>query len=111
MNRTILIVLALAASTTAASAHDYYREGRIDDRRAVQEYKIQAARRSGELTRFEKSKLEYEQYRVRQMERQALRDGYINKWEARRIANAQDGAARDIYRQSHDGDTTWWAGW
>jgi hypothetical protein len=111
MNRIILITLALAASATAASAHDYYREGRIDDRRAIQEYKLQRARNSGELTNFENGKLEYEQYRIRQMEQRALRDGYINKWEARRIANAQDRAARDIYQQSHDGDRKWWAGW
>jgi hypothetical protein len=45
------------------------------------------------------------------MEDRALRDGFINKWEARRIANAQDRAARDIYQQSHDGDRKWWAGW
>ena len=35
MYRTMLISLALAASATAASAHDHYREARIDDRRAV----------------------------------------------------------------------------
>ncbi len=111
MYRTVLIALALAASATAASAHDYYREDRIDDRRAIQEYKIQRARNSGELTNFEKSKLDYEQYRIRQMEDRALRDGHISAWEALRINHAQNRAARDIYQQSHDGDRKWWAGW
>ena len=111
MYRTMLMSFALAASATAASAHDHYREARIDDRRAVQEYKIQRAARTGELTRFEKNKLAFEQYRIRQMERWAEADGHVSRWEARNIASAQDRAARDIYQQSHDGDRKWWAGW
>ena len=41
--------LGLAAFTTTASAHDS-RQAEIDRREAIQEQRIQNARRSGELT-------------------------------------------------------------
>ena len=106
MNRIALIALALAATTTAASAHDYGQ--RIDERQSEQAYRIKRARHNGELTWLERQKLLHEQAQVRRMERAARRDGYISKREYRDITEAQNEAARDIRRESHDRQIAWW---
>lgn len=106
MTRIALIALALAASTTAASAHDYGRAERIDAREAAQARRIQQLRRAGELTWYETLKLKAEQRRIYRMEADAKRDGYISRHEARRIRAAQDEAARNIYREGHDSQTS-----
>ena len=106
MIRIALIALALAATTTAASAHDYGRADRIDAREAAQARRIQQARRAGELTWYETLKLKAEQRRIHRMEADAKRDGYVSRSEARRIQAAQDEASRSIYRESHDGQTS-----
>ena len=106
MIRIALIALALAATTTAASAHDYGRADRIDAREAAQARRIQQARRAGELTWYETLKLKAEQRRIHRMEAWAKRDGYVSRAEARRIEAAQAEASRSIYRESHDGQTS-----
>ena len=111
MKRIVLIVLAVAATTTAGSASEASRRERIDAREAIQKYRIQQQRDRGELTWYEKQRLDYEQFRIRQMEAYAKRDGYVSRSEARRIDEAQNAAARDIYRQSLDSDVTWWKRW
>lgn len=107
MTRIALIALALAATTTAASAHDYGRAARIDAREAAQARRIQHYRRTGELTWYETLKLNAEQRRIHRMEAWAKRDGHISREEARRIEAAQDAAARHIYRESHDQQIAW----
>ena len=79
MIRIALIALALAATTTAASAHDYGRADRIDAREAAQARRIQQARRAGELTWYETLKLKAEQRRIHRMEAWAKRDGYVSR--------------------------------
>jgi hypothetical protein len=112
MTRIALIALALAASMTAAGAHDYNRGDRIDAREAAQARRIEHYRHTGQLTGYEASKLRAEQRRIYAMEAWAKRDGYISRSEARRIEAAQDAAARHIYRESHDGQQAWWRrGW
>lgn len=107
MTRIALIAALLAASTTAAGAHDYSRSNRIDAREAAQARRIEHARRAGELTWYETHKLRAEQRRIHRMEAWARRDGHVDRYEARRIEAAQDRAARHIYRESHDGQTSW----
>jgi hypothetical protein len=107
MKRIALVAILLAASTGAASAYDYSRSGRIDAREAEQARRIERASRNGELTWYEKLKLRAEQARIYAMERFAKRDGFIDGREARRIERAQDAASRDIYRESHDSQTSW----
>ena len=107
MTRIALIALALAASTTAASAYDYGRGDRIDAREAAQARRVMHARRTGELTWYEAAKLRAEQRRIHAMEAWAKRDGTISREEARRIDAAQNAAGRHIYRESHDGQKTW----
>ncbi len=104
--------LGLVALTTTASAFDS-RQAEIDRREAIQEQRIQAARRSGELTRREYVQLEAEQARIRQLERNALRDGHIDRREAAQIREAQNQASRHITQESTDSDRArrwnrWW---
>ena len=107
MKRVALIAIALAASTAAASADDYSRSGRIDAREAAQAHRIERAARHGQLTWYERMALAREQAHIYRMERAAKRDGYISGEEARRIERAQDAASQHIYRESHDGQTSW----
>ena len=112
--KTLLLAAAAAAtlaSSTAASAHEWDRETRIDKRQAEQAYRIRHNRHAGQLTLIEKWRLQNEQRRVAAIERAALRDGYISRSEARRIAEAQNRAAYHIQRESRDGQRAWWRNW
>lgn len=99
----LLTASALIATTTIASA-DYSSTSTrgIDATQAGQERRIQQGVRSGELTRGEYNKLEAEQARIRQMERQAKADGYVSSAERARIRNAQGEASKHIYQEKHD---------
>ena len=103
--------LGLVALTTSASAHDW-RQAEIDRREAAQEQRIQAGRRSGEITRSEYRQLEAEQAHIRQLERNALRDGHIDRREAAQIREAQNQASRHITQESTDSERVrrhrWW---
>jgi len=105
MKRLALIAIALAATTTTASAYDS--GSRIDAREAAQARRIMHARRTGQLTWYESLKLETEQNRIYRMEAWAKRDGHISRAESRRIKAAQDQAARHIYQESNDGQTAY----
>ena len=79
----IAAATAVIATSTAASAHDYDRESRIDARRAEQAYRIRHDRRTGELTLLEKWRLQGEQRQIASMERRAR---------TRRLCQPQRGA-------------------
>ena len=115
MKRIALIALALVATTSAASADPYYstygRERRIDAREFNQAERIYTARRRGELTWYEAFRLRQEQARIRRLEAAANADGYVSRYEARRIERAQDRASYHIYGQAHDGQRAWWRRW
>ncbi len=107
----LFAALGLVALTSTAQAYDA-RQAEIDRREAVQEQRIQAGRRSGEITRSEARQLEAEQARIKQLERNALRDGHIDRREAAQIRQAQNDASRHIYRESHDNErATRWNRW
>ena len=115
MTRKILIAAsALLATSTLAGASDYGYGGsaqrEIDARQAQQERRIQQGVRSGEVSRSEYSRLENEQARIRDLERQAKADGHISRAEAARIREAQNQASRHIYQEKHDGERRrgWW---
>ena len=107
----VAAALGLVAMTSVASAYDY-RQSQIDAREHQQERRIQEGVRSGQLTRSEARQLEAEQARIRQMERNAQRDGRIDRREAAQIRQAQDNASRHIYQEKHDSETArtrrWW---
>lgn len=109
----MLTVGALLATTSIASA-DYWNSSstrQIDTREANQEKRIQQGVRSGQLTRSEYYKLEAEQARIHQMERQAKADGYISPAERARINAAQNAASRHIYQEKHDGERRGYSGY
>ena len=105
-----LATLALIATTAVASAND----NRIDRRESIQERRIQEGVRSGDITRREYRQLEAEQARIRSMEREAKRDGRVDRREAAAIERAQDAASRHIAQERHDSERRgywgrrWW---
>jgi uncharacterized membrane protein YebE (DUF533 family) len=102
----LVTATVLIATTTIASA-DYYSSSStrgIDATQANQERRLQQGLRSGELTRGEYTRLEGEQARIRQMERQAKADGYVSPAERARIRDAQGEASRHIYQEKHDAE-------
>ncbi|MDX2203857.1 MAG: hypothetical protein NW223_13980 [Hyphomicrobiaceae bacterium] len=104
----------MIATTTVASAHDHptdHRRAQIDARRAEEAARIRAGRYSGELTLTERWRLQAQQRHIAEMERNALRDGHINRREQHEINRALDRASRDIYREKHDGQVSWWRRW
>lgn len=112
MNRTVIAaVLGLVASTSVASAHDWYGGSNIDRRQDRQDYRIHQGVRSGEITRHEYRRLEREQAHIRHMERNAKADGYVSHYERDRIRAAQNAASRHIYNEAHDGNRRWYRRW
>jgi uncharacterized membrane protein YebE (DUF533 family) len=116
MNRTFLVAVALAAplfglaSTAQADV--------TDTRQARQAHRIEQGVRSGSLTRSEAAKLAAEQERIRALERNAKRDGYVDPAERRRLQAAQNSASRNIRAEKHDYEDRgprrrWWGhyGW
>ncbi|MDX2157152.1 MAG: hypothetical protein SFW09_11645 [Hyphomicrobiaceae bacterium] len=103
MKTLAIAAIALATLSTAAAAQSYG-SNRIDRREANQERRIQEGLRSGDITRREYRQLEAEQRRIQEMERQAKRDGYIDRREAREIARSQDAASRHIAQERSDGE-------
>lgn len=112
-----LLVAALGATVTATSAAAYDRGGytgtqrQIDARQSLQEQRIQQGLRTGDLTWRERQALEAEQARIRALERQAQRDGRIDRREAAEIRRAQDAASRHIFQERHDVERRsggWW---
>lgn len=109
MNRIVIAgVLGLVASTSAASAHDWYGGSNIDRRQDRQDYRIHQGIRSGDITRHEYRRLGREQAHIRHMERSAKADGYVSHYERDRIRAAQNAASRHINNDSHDGNRRWW---
>ena len=56
------------------------------------------------MNRSEYTKLEAEQTRIREMERQAKADGYVSPAERARSRQAQTEASRHIYQEKHDSE-------
>ncbi len=100
----------LMALSTGASAWEGDRQREIDARERRQEHVIQHGVRSGEITRREYRQLESEQARIRSLERNALRDGHIDRHEASEIRRAQNNAAQHIRQERTDNERRyrWW---
>ena len=97
--------LAPVLFSTSASADE------IDRRQAYQEQRIRDGVRRGEITRREYRQLENEQANIREMERRAKADGFVDPWERAQISRAQTAASAHIYHESHDGERRWWRRW
>ena len=95
----VIIASVGAALVTPAAAYDG-----INSRQAKQSHRIAVGERNGSLTRYEASRLRWEQSRIARYERYARADGRLSMYERARIAAAQDRASRHIYHEKHDGD-------
>ncbi len=115
MKAPVLLAIAmLATSAGVAGAYDNptdYRRAQIEARRAEEAARIRAGRHAGELTLLEKWRLQAEQRRIAEMERNALRDGHISRHEQYEINRALNQASRNVYREKHDGQVSWWRRW
>jgi uncharacterized membrane protein YebE (DUF533 family) len=109
----LLTATAFLATTTIASAEyrntssnrGYGSTNEIDARQAAQDRRIHEGVRSGQITRSEHQRLDAEQARIRELERQAKSDGYVSAAERARIRSAQSDAGRHIYQEKHDSQT------
>jgi hypothetical protein len=114
MKRSILAVILLSASTAVVSAHDwsgYYDTRDIDARRANQMRRIEQGRRSGQLSWREYRFLRREQAHIAADERRAKADGYVSRYERRRLNRELDQASHDIYRLRHNHEVAGWRRW
>ena len=107
---TTRMILGTAAVLTAFVAGPAFADS-IDRSQYNQQKRIEQGIRSGQLTRHEAARLEAEQSHIAAMERRAKADGYVDPWERRQIAAAQNRAGRDIFREKHDGDSRWTQRW
>lgn len=102
MKRTSLILIVLAMATLGASVASAQSTTRIDHREWRQHQRIQDGWRNRELTFGERARLRTGQRHVHRMERRALRDGQIDRFERRRLARGQNVQSRRIYRLKHN---------
>ncbi len=116
------LLTALAISTAAGAdpyrpygwgmGGGYSAAGRIDERQARQDMRINRGMYYGQISPRERAALEADQARIREMERRARMDGRIDPYEAREIARAQDEASRRIAMARHNGEGGWgWRRW
>jgi len=102
---TAIVAATLAALSLPAAAqygHDPDSTARIDRRQEAQERRIERGIETGQITRREAARLREGQREIRRMERQALADGRIDRWERRQIEQAQDRQDVLINRERHD---------
>jgi hypothetical protein len=100
--------LALSAPASAKSATEIRREA-LEKREAAQIKAIEAGRRDGSLTWWEKVRLMREERRAERLEAQALSDGRITKSEYFAVKGALQDEARHIDADRHnDAVRGWW---
>jgi hypothetical protein len=109
----IALAIPLMAATTAGAQPDPYRDGRGhrgDDWRTQDSWNTRDdwSMRGGNLGRLtpgERARIRVAQRRVDRLERRAMADGVITRWERRRIATARMELRQLIYRFRHDVDS------
>ena len=100
--------VALAAPASAKSATEIRKEA-LERREAAQVQAIEAGRRDGSLTWWEKYRLVREQRRVQTLEAQALSDGRITKQEYVSVKHAITDQAAHIDTERHNEYVRgWW---
>jgi len=70
-----------------------------------QQQRIEQGLQSGQLNTREAAKLEREEAKVEQMQKNALKDGKLTAAEKARLNAAQNKVSGDIYQQKHDAQT------
>lgn len=93
------LVLMIVMLPVAGLAQDHS----INDRQRDQQQRIRQGIRSGELTRREARRLEWQEARIRHDEARARRSGgTFTPRERVRIQRELNHSSRNIYRQKHD---------
>ena len=103
--KLIQTAAAVAISALFTSAAFAQAPAGWDRRDARQDHRIEQGVRSGQITQREEARLQQGAARIDRLEDRALRDGRVTAQERNRIDRAQDHQSREIYRQSHDGQT------
>ena len=93
----LAVVFVLGLSVVSMAAH----RG-INARQHREQHRINRGIRSGELTRFEATRLEAGLLRINRYERHARSDGYLSPRERARLQHQLNRESRAIYRQTHD---------
>jgi ABC-type glycerol-3-phosphate transport system substrate-binding protein len=107
----LLAVMAGAAfaGPAAAKSATQIRQEAIEKREAAQIDAIQAGRRDGGLTWWEKMRLQREQRRIAKLDARVMADGKITKSEYLDVKAAQNSAGAHIAHERHDSQVRgWW---
>lgn len=102
----IKTAVAIAMGTLFAGAAFAQSDFGIERRDAYLDNRIDRGVATGQITGREAHRLEGQQAQIERMEARARADGRLSGRERARIDNAQDRLSRDIYRQSHDRQTS-----
>ena len=102
----IKTAIAIAVGTLFAGAAFAQSNYSIEQRDLNEQARIDRGIDSGQLTSREASRLQGERAQVERIERRARADGVLTQYERARIDRAQDRLGRDIFRESHDRQTT-----
>lgn len=98
--------VAVAMGTLFAGAAFAQSDFGIERRDAYLDSRIDRGVATGRITGREADRLESQQAQIERMEARARADGRLSGHERARIDHAQDRLSRNIYRQSHDRQTT-----
>jgi uncharacterized membrane protein YebE (DUF533 family) len=104
--KIIKTAAAIAMGTLFAGAAFAQSDFGIERRDAYLDNRIDRGVATGQITSREANRLESQQSQIERMEARARADGRLSGRERARIDNAQDHLSRDIYRQSHDNQTS-----
>ena len=105
MKRTSLVLIVLGMMMLVASMASANSTTRIDRRELRQHQRIQQGWRSRELTGREGLRLRAGQRHIHRMERRAMRDGRLDRFERRRLTREQMMESRRIHRLKHNRET------
>ena len=100
MKKLVAILIILGSSFTLISAQTV--TPKINQTQRKQQLRIHQGVKSGELTRRETRKLEYQQKAIQHGKRIVKADGVVTPRERRYIRSEQNKASRNIYRMKHN---------
>ena len=105
MKRYILagLAAALTAAAPAYARHDG-RDAAVNERQHRLEQRIERGWRSGDLTRREYRRLNYELREIDSAERYFMSDGHLTRRERGELYARLDALSRDIFRERRDGE-------
>lgn len=85
-----------------SNRHDRFALKRINQRLRNQHHRIRDGIRSGELTHREGRRLRVQHKHIKILQREFLRDGYLNRHEKRVLMHKLDRASKRIHRFKHN---------